>query len=175
MAGANELAQYYDITLECEKNGKTHKITNVRKHTDTTGKIRLTMPIPAQYKGHKKYAFVHVHNGVATTLVDLDDDPDTITFEVDRFSTFALMYSDEETPDLSDYATLDISDGVLTATSTTEATLYVASYDETGRISEVQSMPVYESTPVEIDVVSGQRIFVFDKYLSPLCKKLVVE
>lgn len=174
-AGSNKLVQYFDITLECEKNGKTYEITDVRKHTDTTGKIRLTIPIPQQYQGHNKYAFVHVHNGVVTTLVDLDDDPDTITFDIDNFSTFALMYNDEEEIDLSDYATLSVSEGVLTATSTTDATVYVATYADSGVMTALQSIPVYENIPVKVNVAPGQTVFVFDEYMSPLCQKLIVE
>ena len=173
-AGDNELAQYYDITLECEKNGKTYEIKDVKKHTDTTGKIRLTMPIPDKFKGHKNYAFVHVHNGVPTTLVDLDDDPDTITFEIDRFSTFALMFNDEEQVDLSDYATLEVADGVLTATSTVDATLFVATYEESGRMSDVKLTTLYADTPVEINVEAGQKAFVLDSTMSPLCEELIV-
>ena len=175
-AGDNELAQYYDITLECEKNGKTYEITDIKKHTDTTGKIRLTMPIPKQYQGHKKYSFVHVHNGQTTVLVDLDDNPETITFEIDKFSTFALMFNDEETPDLSDYATLSVNGGVLTVKSTVDATLYVANYDSlSSRMTGVIMNTVYADTPLEIKVVSGQKVFVLDSDMSPLCDEIIVE
>lgn len=87
-----KVVEYYDISLT--KNGQ--EITNVRKHTDTTGKLTVTMEIPEKYRGHKHYSFIHVHNGESMTLVDIDDDPNTVTFEVDRFSTFALAYTDME-------------------------------------------------------------------------------
>ena len=173
-AGDNELAQYYDITLECEKNGKTYEITDVKKHTDTTGRIRLTMPIPDKFKGHKNYAFVHVHNGVPTTLVDLDDDPDTITFEIDRFSTFALMFNDEEQVDLSDYAILSVSENTLTATSTTDATLFVATYNAQGKMTDVKLTTLYADTHVEVNVTIGQKAFVLDADMAPLCEEIVV-
>lgn len=96
-AGNRNIVKYYDISLtKKDSQGNSHKITSIAKDTDTTGKVRITMDIPEEYRGHKHYHFVHVHNGVATTLTDIDDDPNTITFEVDRFSTFALTYTDEE-------------------------------------------------------------------------------
>jgi len=95
-AGDRNLIGYYDITLSKSVNGTEHKIESICRDTDTTGKIRITMEIPEEERGHKHYSFVHVHNGETTTLVDLDDNPDTITFEVDRFSTFALAYTDED-------------------------------------------------------------------------------
>ncbi len=95
-AGKHEIAKYYDITLSKKKGGKEHSIKSVCRDTDTTGKIRITMDIPEEYRGHKHYSFVHVHNGEALTLTDLDDNPNTVTFEIDRFSTFTLVYTDEE-------------------------------------------------------------------------------
>jgi len=43
-----------------------------------------------------------LHNGEAVTLVDLDDDPDTITFETNKFSTFALAHNDVRSNSSSD-------------------------------------------------------------------------
>ena len=60
------------------------------------GKFRITMEIPEEYRGYKNYSILHVHCGEVVTLVDLDDDPNTITFDVDKFSTFALAATDEE-------------------------------------------------------------------------------
>ncbi len=94
-SGDSTIAEYYDISL-LKKNGETEKtITNVCRDTETTGKIRITMDIPEEHRGHKHYSFVHVHNGQALTLADLDDNPDTVTFEIDRFSIFTLVYTDK--------------------------------------------------------------------------------
>ena len=94
-AGDKTIAKYYNISLSKTDGKGTHNIKSIARDTDTTGKVRITMDIPEEYRGHKHYHFVHVHNGEPMTLVDLDDNPDTITFEVDRFSTFALTYTDE--------------------------------------------------------------------------------
>ena len=94
-AGDKTIAKYYNISLSKTDGKGTHNIKSIARDTDTTGKVRITMDIPEEHRGHKHYHFVHVHNGEPMTLVDLDDNPDTITFEVDRFSTFALTYTDE--------------------------------------------------------------------------------
>ena len=54
--------------------------------------IKLTFDIPKELRGKPKYAIIRVHNGVTTVLEDEDDNPDTITFSTDRFSTYALVY-----------------------------------------------------------------------------------
>ena len=89
-----EITQYYEITMSKAVDGEETPITSVYKDTDTTGKFRITMEIPEEYRGHRHYSFLHVHCGEVVELTDLDDDPYTVTFEVDRFSTFALAYTD---------------------------------------------------------------------------------
>ncbi len=91
------IAKYYNINLmKKDSEGGSYAITSIARDTDTTGKVRITMDIPEEHRGHKHYHFVHIHNGEPMTLVDLDDNPDTITFEIDRFSTFALTYTDNQ-------------------------------------------------------------------------------
>lgn len=95
-AADKQITQYYEITMFKTVDGAEQPITSVQKDTDTTGKFRITMQIPEEYRGHKHYSFLHVHCGEVVELTDLDDDPNTVTFEVDKFSTFALAYTDVE-------------------------------------------------------------------------------
>ena len=90
------ILEYYEITMTKQEGDKEQAITRVYKDTDATGKFRITMEIPEEYRGYKHYSFIHVHKGEVVTLVDLDEDPNTVTFEVDAFSTFALLATDEE-------------------------------------------------------------------------------
>lgn len=47
--------------------------------------IRITLDISVVYLGtNRTFTMVRVHNGVATELVDLDDDTNTITFETNH-------------------------------------------------------------------------------------------
>lgn len=105
-AGNKEIKEYYEIKMTKNTEEGEKEITSVRKDTDANGKFRITMEIPEEYRGYKNYTMLHEHHGEVVTLVDLDDDPNTITFEVDKFSTFALAVSNEETVgDTSDEVT----------------------------------------------------------------------
>lgn len=95
-AGHRNVAQYYEITMSKKVDGKEIPITSIQKDTDTTGKLRITMPIPEEYRGHKHYSVLHIHEGEPMILTDMDEDPDTVTFEVDKFSVFILLETDEE-------------------------------------------------------------------------------
>ena len=95
IAGKSEIKQYYEISMIKGLNGEQKSITSVYKDTDAMGKFRITMEIPEEYRGYKHYNLVHVHHGEVVTLTDLDDNPNTVTFEVDKFSTFALTATDE--------------------------------------------------------------------------------
>jgi hypothetical protein len=94
-----EIVQYYEISMTKTSNGEDKVITSVYKDTDAMGKFRITMDIPEEYRGYKHYSVVHVHCGEVVTLTDLDDDPNTVTFEIDKFSTFALTATDMELVD----------------------------------------------------------------------------
>ena len=98
---SGEIVEYYEITMTKVTNGVEKQITSVEKDTDSMGKFRITLDIPEEYRGYAKYTLVHVHFGEVVVLTDLDDDPNTITVEVDRFSTFALAYSEESNIDES--------------------------------------------------------------------------
>ena len=102
-AGDKDIVQYYEITMSKTKNGVTSSITDVYKDTDAMGKFRITLPIPEEYRGYNNYSIIHVHEGNIYTLIDLDDNPDTITIEVDKFSTFVLVGNTEEIVHYCDY------------------------------------------------------------------------
>ena len=68
---------------------------------ETAKMIRIKLDIPDDLKNKdsgktRKYAILRVHDGVAEILDDLDTDPNTITIETNRFSTYAMLYSDTE-------------------------------------------------------------------------------
>ncbi|MCR4590923.1 MAG: InlB B-repeat-containing protein [Lachnospiraceae bacterium] len=53
--------------------------------------MRLTMEIPEELRDSEaKFCIVRNHNGEVDVLEDLDDDPNTITIETDRFSPYAI-------------------------------------------------------------------------------------
>lgn len=174
-ADENEIIQYYDISLS--KNDKS--ITNIYKCTDTTGKLRVTMEIPEEYKGHKRYTFIHVHNGEPTTLVDLDDDPDTVTFEIDRFSVFALTYSDVELigeeKSYPTQITYNEATGKISVSSQSSGMLFIATYNN-NLLEKVITYDISSSTSAaEFDFEKNQIAIVLGENMNPLCKKFTLD
>lgn len=89
------VGQYLDIKLVkvvTDKNNQKERM-NI---TNTNAPIRIAITIPEVLKGGGYYAMVRLHEGEADFLEDMEnpDDPDTITFETDRFSTYAMVYTE---------------------------------------------------------------------------------
>lgn len=170
------IAKYYDITLT--KDGQN--ISNIQKQTETNGKLRITMNIPEEYRGHKHYSFIHMHKGEAVTLVDLDDNPDTVTFEIDKFSTFALAYSDVELVGEVEETiypasiTYNAETGKILVSSTETGKLYIATYNGE-RLSSVVSYDVVANASAnDYYFNSNQAAYVWNENLKPLCEKFVI-
>lgn len=168
-----KIAKYYDITFS--KDGKN--ISNIRKQTETNGKLRITMDIPENMRGHKHYTFIHMHKGEAVTLVDLDDNPNTVTFEIDKFSTFALAYSDEDIlGEIEDSVKVSYNGETekVSVTATESATMYVATYSE----KKLEKVEIY-NIPVGVKenictLGENQAIFVWNENSQPLCEKFTL-
>ncbi len=65
--------------------------------TETEKMITIMISIPPELQlQNRSFSVIRVHNGVATELPDLDDNPATVTIQTDRFSTYALVYSEQE-------------------------------------------------------------------------------
>ena len=60
--------------------------------------ICITVDIPEELLAEgREYVILRLHDGEVDILKDLDSDPNTITFETDRFSTYAIGYSVSKT------------------------------------------------------------------------------
>ena len=77
--------QYFDLTMLKTSNGYTEKVTEL----PTTMEVVIEVPNDVYKKG-TKYSVLRVHNGEVSVLPDLDDDPKTITFRTDKFSSYAI-------------------------------------------------------------------------------------
>ncbi len=89
------IGQYLDISV--------YKIIgDARTAVSQTNRvIRIVIGIPDSLKNTdagktRTYAIARVHSGVTELLPDLDSADDTITIETDKFSTYALMYHEED-------------------------------------------------------------------------------
>ncbi len=84
-AVGNKPLQYFDLTMMKTLNGSTQKVTELPEA------MEIVIEVPDDiYKKGQKYSVLRVHNGELTVLPDLDDDPKTITFRTDRFSSYAI-------------------------------------------------------------------------------------
>lgn len=98
-----------DLSLYKSFNEEKSKVTEIDE------KVRITITIPEEHRGKDKYSIIHIHNGVSTILEDIDSNPNTITFETDKFSTFAI--AGESTSSLKGDVN---SDGVVNSEDLTE-------------------------------------------------------
>lgn len=67
--------------------------------TETAQKLTLTIAVPDALKNAADmaahvFSVLRMHDSEATLLPDLDSDPDTITIETDRFSSYTIVYKE---------------------------------------------------------------------------------
>ncbi len=63
--------------------------------TETEQMVLIVIDIPEELQGdNRKFTVIRVHEGEAAELQDLDNSPETVTIQTDRFSTYALAYTD---------------------------------------------------------------------------------
>ena len=92
--GSYDLGLYLDISLFKTLKGEKTAVT------DTNKPIRIIISVPENLqKDGRGFGFVRAHDGKTEFLSDLDTDPDTITIESDKFSTYAVVYCDEAAKD----------------------------------------------------------------------------
>jgi len=67
--------------------------------TETSKPITITITIPDEYVGSDNYHILRLHNGVVDVLeTTYDSENNTLTFETDRFSTYAVAYETNGCP-----------------------------------------------------------------------------
>lgn len=114
-----KIGKYLDINLYLsivDDNGVAI-ITNAKiSEANTTFTIKIDVPEELRPVDgvNRTYQIIRVHNGVAEVLDATYDETDhTLTFMTDRFSTYAIVYSDAESLTPADS---QVSDGGSTAT-----------------------------------------------------------
>ncbi len=77
--------KYFDLTMMKQVNGMPVNVTELAIP------LEVIIRIPDElYKEGKVYSVLRDHDGVLDILPDLDDDPHTITFATDKFSSYAI-------------------------------------------------------------------------------------
>ena len=95
MAAANKYVAglYLELNLEIYVNNELARTVKLSEEP-----IRITVDIPEELRAEgREYVVFRLHDGAVDILKDLDSNPNTITFETDRFSTYVIGYTTEET------------------------------------------------------------------------------
>ena len=85
------IGDYIDLQLE-----KRIGTEEWKKISETNEDIVITIDIPENLKKQGAvYSIMRCHNGESTLLEDLDDNQDTITIKTGKFSTYAIVYTEQ--------------------------------------------------------------------------------
>lgn len=82
------IENFFDVRFITEIDGAPALVTTLNKPM----RVVLNVPESMKLAGKTATCVLRVHDGVFDILEDLDDNPDTITFETDKMSTFAIGY-----------------------------------------------------------------------------------
>ena len=87
-ASGYTVGEYLDLTLY-----KTVGSAPKEQVETTNEPISVTVAVPKDLQAAgREYAVVRLHDGRATLLKDKDSEQNTVTFETDQFSVFAIVY-----------------------------------------------------------------------------------
>ena len=94
---AYTVGQYLDISLTKIISDGSGTMTQGVEMTNEPILITITIPENMKGDGNRTFAILRVHGKETDILEDQDPDPDAITIETDRFSTYVLIYQEEKT------------------------------------------------------------------------------
>ncbi len=96
----NKIAMYLDLKVVASVTKDGNKVGEDVTVSETGTSVKFTVALDDSFINTKNtidrtYQVVRIHNGVVDVLpATFDADSKTITFETDKFSTYALMYTD---------------------------------------------------------------------------------
>lgn len=89
------VGMYLDINLYKQIEGQD-KV----KVSETNGKLKISFEIPEKLrKENRKFYIIRIHDGVVTVITPTQN-ANILTFETDKFSTYALVYTDSKEADV---------------------------------------------------------------------------
>jgi uncharacterized repeat protein (TIGR02543 family) len=84
----NQQSRYLNIQILLQEDGKDDILIESLSQS-----IKITIVIPELDRGHKNYEVVRIHQGIYSLLdTKYDEEAHTLTFETDKFSTYAIIY-----------------------------------------------------------------------------------
>ena len=118
----NTVAMYLDLKVLASVTKDGSKVGNDVTISETGTAVKFTVALDDSFINTKNtvdrtYQVVRIHNGVVDVLpATFDADSKTITFETDKFSTYAVMYTDtpkaSKTPATADNMNVAVYGGV---------------------------------------------------------------
>ena len=104
LTDGTKLGMYLDITLLADISKADGSLyTSDKKIAEPGEKFTITVSLPSELSDVaegfvREFHIIRVHDGKAEVLdTDFDSKNNTLTFETDRFSTYAITYTDTET------------------------------------------------------------------------------
>ena len=92
-----QFGQYIEIYVECKIGD-----SEWRQVHELSGDMTLEITVPDELlKNERTYYVLRNHEGACDLLEDLDDEPTTVTIATNKFSTYALLYVDNDTAEES--------------------------------------------------------------------------
>ena len=87
-----DILQYFELSvLLCTESGEV-----LGTYDELPGTLRFTIKIPENMDvAGKTFVVIRVHNGEVAILDTIMNGDNTLTFETDRFSTYALAYKED--------------------------------------------------------------------------------
>jgi hypothetical protein len=119
-----QVGTYLDINLWKQVEGESAvKITNVQN-----GNVKISLSVPTELqKAGRHYKIMRIHDGEVTILdTELDTTDFRLTFETDRFSTYALIYTDEDNDNTPGGNTPDSGNATATSPKTGDTNAVMA-------------------------------------------------
>ena len=96
--GKYVIGQYLELDLNIYVDNEINRAVTL-----TEEPIQITIDIPEDMFSEKReYVIIREHDGTMDILEDIDNDPRTITFETDRFSTYVIGYSDDAEEEITE-------------------------------------------------------------------------
>ena len=133
-AAAQEASADYKIGAYLDIDLFKQVGTQKTQLTSTTGKLKITLTLPAALQGDYTYKIVQVHDGKATLLdATYDKTAHTLTFETDKFSTYAIIYK----------GTAKAAESTTATTATTAAATEAKTSPKTGDAAPITAVMIF--------------------------------
>ncbi|MBR5156328.1 MAG: S-layer homology domain-containing protein [Clostridia bacterium] len=185
---AKDYPDYYVVSMNKLELYKTKQGTEVSQETltETSDLFEVTFGIPARYRGRADYLILRDTNGTVDVLTKTPNadgecisriEDDRISINIKKLSTYAIIGTGEAVKDTEyianvSWTELDKVDVnvIFPKTENEAASLYVAYYDENGKLLKVHKKDTVEETNTfPSDLKTNKiKVFVWDGKLTPL-------